>query len=36
MIADYQDFKYEELPEKIINIFCRVYNRFDYGFLEKV
>ena len=36
MNADYQDFKYTELTEKIIEIFYRVYNRLGYGFLEKV
>ena len=36
MNADYQDFKYEELTEKIIKIFYRVYNRLGYGFLEKI
>ena len=34
--ADYQDFKYKELTEKIIEIFYRVYNKLGYGFLEKV
>jgi len=34
--ADYQDFKYIERTEKIINIFYKVYNRLGYGFLEKV
>ena len=36
MNADYQDFKYKELTEKIIKIFYRVYNNLGYGFLEKV
>jgi len=36
MNADYQDFKYKELTEKIIKIFYKVYNRLGYGFLEKV
>ncbi|KPJ63637.1 MAG: GxxExxY protein [Syntrophobacter sp. DG_60] len=36
MNADCQDFKYEELTEKIIKIFYRVYNKLGYGFLEKV
>jgi len=36
MNTDYQDFKYKELTEKIINIFYKVYNRLGYGFLEKV
>ena len=31
MNADYQDFKYQELTEKIINIFYRVYNKLGYG-----
>ncbi|MBI5606540.1 MAG: GxxExxY protein [Deltaproteobacteria bacterium] len=36
MDADYQDYKYKELTEKIIKIFYRVYNKLGYGFLEKV
>ena len=36
MNADYQDFKYKELTEKIIKIFYKVYNKLGYGFLEKV
>ena len=36
MNADYQDFKYKELTEKIIEFFYRVYNKLGYGFLEKV
>ena len=36
MNADYQDFKFKELTEKIINIFYKVYNKLGYGFLEKV
>jgi len=36
MNADYQDFKYKELTEKILEIFYRVYNKLGYGFLEKV
>ncbi|MBW1863872.1 MAG: GxxExxY protein [Deltaproteobacteria bacterium] len=36
MNADYQDFKYQELTEKIIEIFYRAYNKLGYGFLEKV
>ncbi|MBW2662690.1 MAG: GxxExxY protein [Deltaproteobacteria bacterium] len=36
MNADYQDFKYKELTEKIIKIFYRAYNKLGYGFLEKV
>ena len=36
MNADYQDFKYIKLTEKIIEIFYKVYNRLGYGFLEKV
>jgi GxxExxY protein len=36
MNADYQDFKYKELTEKIITIFYKIYNRLGYGFLEKV
>ncbi len=36
MNADYQDFKYKELTERMIKIFYRVYNKLGYGFLEKV
>lgn len=36
MNADYKDFKYKELTEKIIKIFYKVYNKVGYGFLEKV
>lgn len=36
MNADYQDFKHNELTEKIIAIFYKVYNKLGYGFLEKV
>lgn len=36
MNADYEDFKYKDLTEKIIEIFYRVYNKLGYGFLEKV
>jgi len=36
MNADYHDFKYIKLTEKIIEIFYKVYNRLGYGFLEKV
>jgi GxxExxY protein len=36
MNADYQDFKYVELTEKIIEIYYRVYNKLGYGFLEKI
>ncbi len=32
----HDDFKHNDLTEKIINIFYRVYNYFGYGFLEKV
>jgi len=34
--TDYQDFKYKELVDKIINIFYKVYNQLGYGFSEKV
>jgi GxxExxY protein len=34
--ADYQDFKFVELTEKIIEIYYRVYNKLGYGFLEKI
>lgn len=36
LYEDYQDSKYEELTEKIIRAFYGVYNRFDYGFREKI
>ncbi|MCR4342877.1 MAG: GxxExxY protein, partial [Patescibacteria group bacterium] len=36
MNADFQDYKYTELTEKIINVFYKVYNKLGYGFLEKV
>lgn len=36
MNADYQDYKYKELTERIIKIFYKVYNKLGYGFLEKV
>jgi GxxExxY protein len=36
MNADYQDFKYKDITEKIIEIFFKVYNKLGYGFLEKV
>ncbi len=36
MDADYQDFKFVELTEKIIEIYYRVYNELGYGFLEKI
>ncbi|MEW6557351.1 MAG: GxxExxY protein [Elusimicrobiota bacterium] len=36
MNADYQDFKYKELTEKIIKAFYQVFNTLGYGFLEKV
>lgn len=36
MNADYQDFKYKELTDKIIKIFYKVYGSLSYGFLEKV
>ena len=36
MNADYQDFKYKELTEKIIKVFYKVYNKLGYGFLKKV
>ena len=36
MNADFRDFKYKELTERIINIFYRVYNELGYGFLERV
>ena len=36
MNADYQEFKYKEITEKIIRVFYKVYNILGYGFLEKV
>ncbi len=36
MNADFEEFKYKELTERIIKIFYRVYNKLGYGFLEKV
>jgi len=36
MKADFQDFKYKELTDRIIKIFYKVYNKLGYGFLEKV
>jgi GxxExxY protein len=36
MNADYQDFKYRELSDRVIKIFYKVYNNLGYGFLEKV
>jgi len=36
MNADYHDYKYKELTEKIIRIFYKVYNKLGYGFLEKI
>jgi len=36
MNADFQDFKYRELTEKIIELFCKIYNTLGYGFLERL
>ena len=36
MNADFKDFKYTDLTERIIRIFYAVYNKLGYGFLEKV
>jgi GxxExxY protein len=36
MNADFQDFKYKELTDRIIKIFYKVHNKLGYGFLEKV
>jgi GxxExxY protein len=36
MNAEKADYKYQELTEKIINLFYKVYNKLGYGFLEKV
>jgi len=34
--TDYQDIKFKDITEKIIEIFYKVYNKLGYGFLEKV
>ncbi len=34
--ADFPDFKYKDITEKIIKAFYQVYNTLGYGFLEKV
>ncbi len=36
MNADFQDFKYKKLTDKIIKIFYKVYNKLGYCFLENV
>ena len=36
MNADFQDFKYKDLTNSIIEIFFKVYNKLGYGLLEKV
>jgi len=36
MNADFQDFKYKELTDRIIKIFYKVYGKLGYGFLERV
>ena len=36
MNTDDKDYKYQELTEKIIGVFYKVYNNLGYGFLEKV
>ncbi len=36
MNTDCKDIKYNELTDKIIKIFYRVYNKLGYGFMEKV
>ena len=36
MNAEKSDFKHQELTEKIIKLFYKVYNKLGYGFLEKV
>lgn len=36
MDTDYQNIKFKDLTEKIIEIFYKVYNKLGYGFLEKV
>jgi len=36
MNAEKSDFKHQEVTEKIIKLFYKVYNKLGYGFLEKV
>lgn len=36
MDTDYQNIKFKDLTEKVIEIFYKVYNKLGYGFLEKV
>jgi GxxExxY protein len=36
MNIDHHDLQHQQLTEKIIKIFYRVYNKLGYGFLEKV
>jgi len=36
MNADFQDLKYKELTDRIIKVFCKIYGKLGYGFLEKV
>ncbi|MEK6645766.1 MAG: GxxExxY protein [Candidatus Firestonebacteria bacterium] len=36
MNADYQEFNHNELTEKIIAVFYKVYSKLGYGFLEKI
>ncbi len=36
MDTDYQNIKFKDITEKIIEIFYTVYNKLGYGFLEKV
>ena len=36
MNTDYQNIKFKDITEKIIEIFYKVYNKLGYGFLEKV
>ena len=36
MNTDFQDIKFKDITEKIIEIFYKVYNKLGYGFLEKV
>ena len=36
MDTDYQNIKFKDMTEKIIEIFYKVYNKLGYGFLEKV
>ena len=36
MNTDFKDIKHKKLTDKIIKVFCQVYNKLGYGFLGKV